>query len=165
MTSLIPQSHLEENRKLEGDAYRDLFRIQLTPVGTGAYLQFTADETVVWRSNTWEGVPLKLEGDGLYSDEQRARPQLTIANPAGVFSSQIRQGIVDRAFVTRYRVTRQHIEDNLAIYQVRTWQVARVSNFNRYQVVLELRDLFNGPQWPIPARMFKPPEFPTVKLR
>lgn len=157
-----PVSHQQDAQKLIADAYVDLFEITLRPSGK-MYLKNNND--VVWNGHTWEGIALQLTGVSQSAGEEISRPKLAVVNPEGIFSAHIVQGKVDRATVSRYRVLKQHIDSNTAIYKRQTWIVSRILSLHSKAVQLELRELSDGPRVILPARVFAPPEFPVVSLR
>lgn len=67
--------------------------------------------------------------------------------------------------ILRYRVLRKHIDMDVNIFQREMWMVSRVVGLKKEGIQLELRTTIDGPFFVIPARMFMPPEFPTVSMQ
>lgn len=154
-------THAEDAHSLEGDGIVELFEIYLLD-GAGIFLK--NNESVTWQGKSYEGIALQLSGVGQYSDEENARPNFVIANPEGMFSTMVRDGALDGAFVYRYRVLRADLEADLAVYKLQGWRVRRVSSLTRHKITLEMRDQLDGQFFQTPARMFIPPEYKQVSL-
>lgn len=159
--NFIPQSHRENNEKLISDGYVHLFEIKLR---NGEYLYFKENNTVKWQGRTWTGIPMAFEGYSSASGESLSRPTLSIANPEGSFSTFIRDGILLRSVITRYSVLYQDILNDNNIYQKKVWVAWNVPQLSRDMLQLELRNPMDGVNFDVPARMYLPPEFPSVTL-
>ncbi len=159
--NFIPQSHRENNEKLVSDGYVHLFEIKLR---NGEYLYFKENNTVKWQGRTWTGIPMAFEGYSSASGETLSRPTLSIANPEGSFSTFIRDGILLRSVITRYSVLYQDILNDNNIYQKKVWVAWNVPQLTRDMLQLELRNPMDGVNFDVPARMYLPPEFPSVTL-
>ena len=159
--NFIPQSHRENNEKLVSDGYVHLFEIKLR---NGEYLYFKENNTVKWQGRTWTGIPMAFEGYSSASGESLSRPTLSIANPEGSFSTFIRDGILLRSVITRYSVLYQDILNDNNIYQKKVWVAWNVPQLTRDMLQLELRNPMDGVNFDVPARMYLPPEFPSVTL-
>lgn len=159
--NFIPQSHRENNEKLVSDGYVHLFEIKLR---NGEYLYFKENNTVKWQGRTWTGIPMAFEGYSSASGESLSRPTLTIANPEGSFSTFIRDGILLRSVITRYSVLYQDVLNDKNIYQKKVWVAWNVPQLTRDMLQLELRNPMDGVNFDVPARMYLPPEFPSVTL-
>lgn len=157
-----PTEHLDESQKLTADAYVDLFEVTFR--GTSTVLRMTNGPTVTWQGNTYDGQACQLSGERRNSDGEEVRPTLTIMNPMGVFKSYVAQGILEQSLVVRKRLLRQFLEDDVNLYEQRMWTVGRVASLTGQTIVLELRNLADGPNYVIPGRMYYPPEFPLVRL-
>ena len=157
----IPVEHKQDGHELVGDGVVELFKIRLT---SGTLIHIKNDDTLTWQGDTYEGIALQLTGVAHNSDEERSRPNLTVANPEGMFSTMIRDGNLDGAIVTRFRVLREHVLNDNNISQQQSWALTRVVSLNREKISVELRDQMDGQFFLTPARMFIPPEFPQVSL-
>ena len=157
-----PPEQVEDAQLLDADGYIDLFMITLSDKVSTMYLK--ADNEVTWQGNTYEGTGIKLSNVGEYSDEESARPKLNLANPDGVFTFPISQGHLEGGTITRIRVLKHHLLNDINISTRRSWKVARVASVTRNAVGLELRGVLDGPYSQIPRRMYIPPEFPFVNL-
>jgi hypothetical protein len=105
---------------------------------------------------------LQLTGEGDYSDDEVARPNLNIMNPNKIFGPFASAGHFDLATVVRKRVLPQHIQTNANIFRQRVWLVGRITNVSSQILGLELRSPHDIPNYMTPPRMFMPPEFPYV---
>lgn len=162
MIHSIPDSHREENEKLVADGYVQLFEIKLR---NNSYISLKNNNSVYWQGTEWTGVPLSFTGWSTASSDSLARPTMMIANPQGAFSTFIRDGLLIRASVTRYLVLYEDILLDRNVYQAKTWVIWNNPSLNNNSVSLELRNPLDGVNFNIPARMFIPPEFPSVSLR
>lgn len=160
--SPYPLEHLEDAEKLEADGVVWLFQIHLRPSGI---LYLKTHDQVTWQGNTYEPIAIRLTGVGQNVEDRKNRPQLQIANPDGVFSAVVRDKKLDYATVVRYRVLREHIDTDQPIYTRQQWLLTRVAGLNNRMITCELRDMMDGPNFKIPARVFMPPEFPLVNLK
>ncbi len=158
----VPKEHLEDALLLDADAYIDLFQIVLSDQATQIYLKMNSG--VTWQGQDYEGTGCKIENVGSYADDQTARPQLTVFNPEGIYSYLVDQGLLEGGKVVRYRVLKTHIDNDLPIYRRQQWRISRVASLRKGLIVLELRDMLDGQVFMTPARMFIPPDFPTVSL-
>lgn len=162
----IPVEHIEENQKLvDGAGYADLFKIAMRS-GVSVFLK--SDDDLTWNGDAYEGTAIKLSGVSQHADEKNSRPSLQILNPGNIFNPLIRDGELDRATVTRYRIRRSAgtvIDTTPATAQVHSWTVMRVASLENPFITLELRDHLDGHNFIVPARQFIPPEFPLVSLR
>lgn len=160
MTINIPESHKEENLKLEAEPYVDLFEIQLY---NGTILRLKAGEDIEWNGYLWEGYPIYISGYEIDS-EKLSRPTLQVVNPEGIFSSLFIRGELDKSVIYRYRILREDIEYNRAIYQRLKWLIWKVKSLNKNYVEMELRNPIDGNNFNVPARLYVQPEFPSVTL-
>lgn len=159
----VPLSHMKDSRELEADAYVDLFQIVLKN-GDGV-LHLKMNKTRDWQGNTYQGTLIKISGVGAYADDQVSRPSLSIWNPEGVFSSLVDKGMLNNARIYRIRVLKDDFDNDRPIYRRSQWRVTRVAGLVEPFINLELRDMLDGQNFLTPARMFMPPEFPTVSLQ
>lgn len=154
---------LEDSYKLEADAYIDLFQIELS--GNSGTLFLKNNTSANYLGQSYEGTLITIDGVALYSDDTLSRPTLEIYNPEGVYSYFVDSNYLNNALVTRIRVLKTHLENNVAIYKKQRWRLSRVSELNRYKIKAELRDTLDGQNFVVPGRMFIPPEFPVVSIR
>lgn len=158
-----PQSHLQEAQKLTADAEVDLFTLSLVDQLT--VFRFKNDETATWQGHVYDGIGCSMSGDKRSSSEEEGRPTLRAMNPAGMFQKIALDGLLDRAILVRKTVLRTHLDANLNIYRQRMWYVERVKELIAGEVIgLELRSMTDLPNFQLPARLYMPPEFPTVSL-
>ena len=164
MTLEVPEEHKEENLKLSADPYVDLFHIQLRD-GTDIFVK--TGDPVVWDGNTWESLPLTFSGYEIKSDGQVSRPTLQVANPAGIWSSYIIDGTLEKAYLYRYRVLRRDIDADppRPVYQMMFWIIWNCTAITKDYATFECRNPMDGNNFYVPARQYMPPEFPVVNIR
>jgi phage-related protein len=163
MTS-APVEHIQESQTLTADALVDLFEIHLR--NSSVVIRLKNENTVTWRDKTYEGCSIRLSGDTRSADAEEQRGKLQIMNPLGMFNSFAFDGTLDMATVKRKRVLKNHLEGNVNLFQQRMWYISRVTEvITNQSISVELRNMTQGPIFMIPARVFMPPEFPTVSLR
>jgi Phage-related protein len=163
MTTSAPQQHLVEAQKLTADALVDLYELSLKhePV----VFRFRDGPTVQWQGKVYEGMACTMSGDMRSSEGEESRPVLRVMNPFGIFNQAALNSDLDLAIVTRKRLLRRHLEENVNIFEQRKWYVGRVRELISGQVIsLELRSMTEGANFQIPVRMFIPPDFPFVTL-
>ena len=161
MTTTAPVSHLEEAQKLTAEALVDLYTITLKNMPV--VFRFKNDDEATWQGLKFEGMATRMTGDNRSADGEESRPVLQIMNPLGIFNSAAVKGQLDLAVVKRQRVRRDHLLNNVNIFDQRMWRVGRVRELISGQSIsLELRNMTEGANFQIPARMFTPPEFPMV---
>lgn len=167
---MTPIEHIKDANKLEGDAYIYLFEIQLYPSGV---MYLCADRTLTYLNKEYNLWGVRLTGVATSSDDETARPKLSLANftydadgepVRGVLSSLQAQNAIEGATVIRRKVLRYNLENNINVMEEKRWKVSRIASENPDLVVLELRNTLDGPRFTIPARKFSPPEFKQVKL-
>jgi len=155
----FPVSHLVDADQMTADAVVELFKVILTD-GTQLYLK--SNNTIVWQGNTWEGIGINFTGVLNSSEGEVSRPQMTVMNPLGIFSSFILAGTLEAATVLRYRVLGINILNDLPIYVQQSWRISRIATVTNTIVTFEMREDIDGPNFNIPARLFVAPDFPTV---
>ena len=156
-----PYDHITDGQKLTADGIVDLYEITLT---TGDKIYLKANNSVTWQNKDFEGTYIKLGGEKKMTSGEQSRPNLTVINPNGVFSSLIGRGYLNRAEVIRYRLLYQHLLQNKPIFKRTIWRITRIPMVNDSVINLELRSPWDMPNFVTPARMFIPPEFPSVSL-
>lgn len=158
-----PLEHMTDAQQLTADGYVNLYEIQLKtePV----ILRLSDSVTRTWQGQEWEMFGVQISGEKRSADGEETRPRMQFINPEGVFSTLVRQRLLDRATVIRYRVLREHYEGDVQIYQRRMWYISRISDVTAGQsITAELRVMTEGPNSRIPARQYIPPDFPMVRL-
>ena len=156
-----PYDHITDGQKLTADGIVDLYEITLT---TGDKIYLKANNSVTWQGKDFEGTYIKLGGEKKMTSGEQSRPNLTVINPNGAFSSLIGRGYLNRAEVIRYRLLYQHLLQNKPIFKRTIWRITRIPMVNDSVINLELRSPWDMPNFVTPARMFIPPEFPSVSL-
>ena len=158
---MTPVEHLVENEKLVADGYVDLYEIELN---NGTFLHLKSNNTVKWQGIEWQGVPIQFDGYSSSSAESLSRPKLQMVNQNGTFSTFVRDGLLIRAKFKRIRVLYQNILNDVNIRQEQVWIMWTPTVLNSKYIEFELRSPLDGPNFIVPARMYMPPEFPSVSL-
>ena len=155
-------TNIEEDRvKLSAEGVVNLFRFDMR---NGDTLFLKADNNADWQGNTYEQTAILLIGVKKSSDGELSRPTLTVANPKGIFSQYITQGVLEKSIVTRYRVLYNNLLTNSNIFEQNTWYISRVLNVSQANVSCELRNPIDGPNFQTPFRQYLPPDFPAVSI-
>lgn len=153
---------IEDDRvKLSADGVVTLFRIDLRDSST---LFLKPDNDLTWQGHDWEGTAIMLQGVAQSASDELSRPTLSVANPDGIFSQYVVQGVLEKSIVTRYRVLMNNILTDSNIYEQMTWYISRVISVSIANVAVELRNPIDGPTFQTPYRMYLPPDFPAVSL-
>lgn len=160
MTISIPDEHKEENLKLTGEPYVDLFEFVLY---NDTHIFLKAGDTVSWNNHDWEGYPISMSGYEI-SSEKLSRPTMRVVNPEGVFSSIFISGELEKAKVNRFRVLRRDIDLDRPVFQLLTWILWNVKSITKDYAEFELRNPMDGNNFITPGRQYMPPDFPTVTL-
>lgn len=157
----LPESHRQNNEKLVADGYVELFEIVLR---NGETIRLKENNTVQWLGKTWTGVPLSFEGYSSAAGDKLSRPVMTLVNPDGVFSTFVRDGHILKAAITRYSVLYDDVLNNRNVFHKKVWIAWNIPQLTRDMIQLELRNPMDGVNFDVPARMYIPPEFPSVTL-
>lgn len=157
----LPESHRQNNEKLVADGYVELFEIVLR---NGDTIRLKENNTVQWQDKTWTGVPLSFEGYSSAAGDKLSRPVMTVVNPEGYFSTIVRDGHLLKATVTRYSVLYDDIVNNRNVFHKKVWIAWNIPQLTRDMIQVELRNPMDGVNFDVPARMYIPPEFPSVTL-
>lgn len=151
-------------QELSPDAIVSLFQMVLTNAGTPTTIYFTAHKQVTFRGNTYSEIPCTMSQMEQDSQGRANRPKFTFANPGGIFTSSIQQGFIDNAALTRLRILKADLDANVNAKVTEKFFVSKVMMVNKDMVSVELRDVFDGHMFKLPARSYYPPEFPHVSL-
>lgn len=167
MRTDLPRSHIEEAMKLEARALVELFKIDLRPPnGSAISLFLCPTRDTVWQGKTWySGTPCAISEDSVSVGGDEVKPKFTIANPNGVWSKYVHQRYADNAIVSRYRVLRPHIDEDLNIFHLNLWRWSKTISLSANVVVAELSGALSGHSFKIPAETFRPPKYPAVSVQ
>lgn len=158
----IPDSIQESLHELNPTSLVTLYEIHLSD-GTSFHLSPARD--VLWLGVQYDEIPCHLTEIQNDADGKLSRPKFSFANPGGMFSSAIAQGLLDNAVLYRKRVSTYDLENNLDFSLKERYQVAKVMSVSNSIAVVELRGVLDAPRFKLPARSYYPPEFPHVKLQ
>lgn len=159
----LPQEHIDDSHKLIADGRVDLFA--LSPA-IGSTVFFKPDNDVTWQGVFYKGIPCQLTGEQM-SGEGWKPPKLQIGQPdidISAFKALLYDGYVDNATVVRYRVLREHLEDDLDIKVTQTYRVKRVEGYGRTQIILQLATISDALGFTMPHRLYLSPAFPSVRI-
>ena len=157
----IPTGMDTTAQDLSPDAIVSLFRFDLSD---GTIIRFTAQQTVTWLGNVYSGIPCALTQMQQDATGKASRPKFTFVNPEGIFTSVIQGGLLDNASLTRIRLLRADLEANVNASVTDQLFVAKILSLNKDLCSVEMRDIFDGHTFKLPARSYRPPEFPHVKI-
>jgi phage-related protein len=157
----IPNSIRDLSIDLSPGAICLLYRLQLHG---GEEILFTPMLDTTWQGEVFESLPCALSGVSENSDGEAVRPKFTIANPLGLFSNYVQEGVLEQAYLLQYQILKADLDADNSFCITRKWRVARPLSLNKTIVVLELRSPLDGQRFKLPARMFIPPEFPYVSI-
>lgn len=164
MRTDLPEGMKTSAQELSPDAIVSLFQMVLTNAGTPTTIYFTAHKEVTFRGNTYSEIPCTMTQMEQDSQGRANRPKFTFANPGGIFTSSIQQGFIDNAALTRLRILKADLDANVNAKVTEKFFVSKVIMVNKDMVSVELRDVFDGHMFKLPARAYYPPEFPHVSL-
>lgn len=159
------EKHLREALSLDAEGYASLFLIRMFPEGEAEIEhRMSPMREVNWQGYLWESYAVGITGYKKESSGESNRPKMTLFNPNGFFSRYVHAGLMDNAEVIRYRVLGSHLLADTNSYIRNSWRVSKVAGLNKSTVVVELRDVLDGPFFILPGRAYYPPEFPSVSL-
>lgn len=138
-----------------------LFRLTLN---TGSIYRLCNEQEVSWQGHIYEALPCNLSGVQFEADGKANRPNFSFANPDGLFTAAIGQGLLDNAQLTRFVILRDDLLANNSFALEETMRIAQVMSVSKGLVVTQLRDVTDSQRYLLPARAFYPPEFPHVRL-
>lgn len=164
MRTDLPAGIKDTAQELAPDAIVSLFKMVLTNVGQ-AVIYFTPHKEVVWQGNTYAEIPCHLSQMEQDANGRANRPKFSFVNPAGVFTTSIQNGWLNNAALTRYRILKADLDANVNAAVTEKFNVSKIVSLNKDMCVVELRDVFDGHLFKLPARAYYPPEFPHVKLQ
>lgn len=149
---------------LSPDAIVSLYKLVMTNAGQ-AVVYFTPFNEVVWQGNTYAEIPCNITQMEQDANGRANRPKFSFVNPGGVFTSPIQNGWLNNASLTRYRILKADLDANVNAAVTEKFFMSKIVSLNKDMCVVELRDVFDGHLFKLPARAFYPPEFPHVKLQ
>ncbi len=162
MTTNAPVEQLQDALQLTSDAQIDLWEVRLRTVPT--IVRFWNGVSRSWQGNLWEGLANQLTGESAGTENQAARPTLTVMNPEMIFGPFASEGYFDLCEVIRKRVLQTHFVNDVNLYEQRVWICGRPALVTNQLLSLELRSPTDMPNWRTPRRTFSPPEFPFVVI-
>lgn len=138
-----------------------LFRLVLP---NGAIFRICPHRTVSWQGNQYDFLPCGLSELKTEADGKASRPNFTFANPEGLFTSAVGQGLLENAQLTRYTLLVTDLEANQPFSIEQGWKITQVQSVQRGLIVTQCREPHDLPVFVLPARAFYPPEFPHVRI-
>lgn len=164
MRTDLPADMKTTAQELSPDAIVHLFKMELTDSGTPTVIYFTSHKQVTWLGNTYSEIPCTMTQMEQDSQGRANRPKFSFANPGGIFTAPIQQGIMNNAALTRFRVLKADLDADVDAKVTEKFFVSKITMVNKDMVSVELRDIFDGHMFKFPARAYYPPEFPNVSL-
>ena len=158
----IPAPITDTQHDLAPDVIVKLYRLELP---SGPVFRLSPQIQVTWQTEVWDDVPCTLAEVEQDADGKMSRPKFTFANPGGLFTADIYNGLLDNAILTRYRILKANLDADQDFAITESFRVSRVLSLTNTVATVELRDVLDGHQFKLPARAYYPPEFPHVRLR
>lgn len=157
----VPDSIQDTIHDLSPDSLVKLYEVHLK---SGASFYLSPQMEMTWQGNTYSDIPCTMTDMKRDSQGRLNRPKFSFANPAGIFTADLYQGLMDNASVVRIRVLYADLLANNNFSIKETFKVSRIMSISKHVASVELRDVLDGHQFRLPARAFYPPEFPHVRL-
>lgn len=161
MRENIPANIVSDAQELTPRALVSLFKVALS---SGAAFYLSPFKAVTWQGNLYEDVPCHMADLGQEVDGKLARPKFSFANPEGIFTSSVYNGLMDNAMITRIRLLKEDLEADNDFKITERFRVSKVLTVSRTVISVEMRDVLDGPNFQMPSRTYMPPEFPHVKI-
>jgi len=133
------------------DAQGNPFAFRLTDAGTR-----------IWRGNTWSNTPFQIVGNTYSSDGELSRPKLNLPNMDGQYSFYVDKGFLERAIVTRFRVSPLELE--VGSFDKQVFFISQVVSLTRDILTVELRKSSDGNAFRLSGTRYEQPEYGTVVL-
>jgi phage-related protein len=143
----------------EGLAY--LFKLTLT---NGSIFRMSPKQQVTWQGWVYENLPCGLSQIELEADGKSNRPNFSFANPEGLFTAAVGQGLLENATITRYTLLYSDLVANQPFFVEESWRIVQVLSVVRGLITTQCREPHDMQTFMLPARAFYPPEFPHVRL-
>ncbi len=164
MRTDLPTGIKTTAQDLSPDAIVSLYKLVLTNGSTPTEIYFTPHKQLTWLGDTYSEIPCTMTQMEQDSQGRANRPKFSFANPGGIFTSAIQQGVLNNAQLTRFRVLKADLDANINAKVTEKFFVSKIVMMNKDMVSVELRDVFDGHMFKFPARAYYPPEFPNVSL-
>ena len=158
----VPSSIKNQAQDLSPDALVSLFLLELS---NGVKIYFTPHPTVTWRGNQYDEIACTLSSMEQDTQGRANRPKFSFINPGGIFTTPIQKGLLNNAPLTRYRLHKADLDANNAVSIKEMFRISKIVSLNKSMCVVELRDVFDGHMFKLPARAYYPPKFPHVRLQ
>lgn len=158
----IPTPIRDQAQDLSPDALVSLYKLELTD---GTLIYFNPHITVTWRGNQYDEIACTFSQMERDSQGRANRPKFTFVNPGSIFTSPIQNGLLNNAALTRYRMHKADLDANNNYAVTELFHVSKILSLNKNTCSVELRGVFDGHMFKLPARAYYPPEFPHVRLQ
>lgn len=151
-----------EQHELISSKLIEFIKIYITTDADPIVFRLCKSETLDWDGSTWPKAAYSITGIGDISGDERIRPKLVLPNPDGLYNYYIREGLLEGALVTYYKV---HPDDlNTSQAQSYPYYINRIMEINNRVINLQLSSLSDGNNYKLPARRFTQPEFNQVRI-
>lgn len=158
----VPNAIKNQAQSLSPDALVALYRLELTD---GTKIYFNPHTTVNWQGHQYDEIACTFTGMERDSQGRANRPKFTFVNPGGIFTSPIQNGLLDNAALTRFQMHKADLDANRNITITELFYISKIISLNKSLCSVELRSVFDGHMFKLPARAYYPPEFPHVRLQ
>lgn len=163
--SQIPPEQVADSHKLIADARIDLY--ELTPSGGSGTVRFKNENTVTWRGNLYEGMPVALTGEKKTSDTGLTMPKMVIGQQdidISAFKPLVFDGYLDNAIIVKMTILLDDLVNNRNIKQTSIYRVKRVEEYSRSKISMQLATLSDSLGFSMPYRQYLPPAFASVQM-
>ena len=164
MRTDIPAGMKSTAQNLAPDAVVSLYRLVMSNTSP-VTVYFCPNQEITWQGNTFSEIPCTMSQMEMDANGRANRPKFTFVNPGGVFTSPIQEGWLNNAALTRYRMLKADLDANVNAALTEKFFITKILSLNKDMCSVELRDVFDGHLFKLPARAYYPPEFPHVKLQ
>lgn len=161
MRTGIPASIAVSAVDLAPSGLVSLYRLTLK---NGTVFRMSPKTEVTWQGGLFEAIPCVMTELQIEADGKANRPTFSFANPEGMFTQYLYGGLLENAELRRYRLLYSDLLANNNFAVTETLRVAQILTVTKQLIAVQLRDVYDGHSFMLPARAYYPPEFPHVKL-
>ncbi|WOF44371.1 hypothetical protein KNJ79_05410 [Sphingopyxis indica] len=161
----IPPEQIADAHLLEADG--EIFLYEISPSEGSGTVRIKADNTVSWRGNDYEGLPLKWEGESYSADGTVARPTLTIGDEQinlMVLKPLLFDGTIDGGTLVRHRILLDDLLNDRLVTTTDEYRIQRVTGYSRSQIGLALARQADALNFSLPFHQYYSPDFPSVNI-
>ncbi|SKB62230.1 hypothetical protein [Sphingopyxis flava] len=159
----IPSEHIADAHLLQADG--EVYLYELSPSEGVGTIRIKADNSVTYRGNLYEGLPLKFEGESYSSDGTVSQPTLTIGDEnisLIAIKPLLFDGSMDGGVVIRHRILLDDLLNNRLILETQEYRIKRIPGYSRSQIGFVLARQADGLNFSLPFKQYYSPDFPSV---